>query len=173
VKYEPTTQLAPRELAARLDQILADAQRVIGRFDQAQLDIVPPERKRSIRDLAFHVFRVGLSYIDAMDQGRLPETWFDERAPQGMDDGGDVARWGALVRGRITGWFEGAGPEEFARTVDVYYGPQGSHDLLERTTWHCGQHLRQLYVLADRLQLAPGPLPTHLFKDLPIPESIW
>ena len=173
VKYEPTTQLAPRELAARLDQILADAQRVIGRFDQAQLDIVPPERKRSIRDLAFHVFRVGLSYIDAMDQGRLPETWFDERAPQGMDDGGDVARWGALVRGRITGWFEGAGPEEFARTVDVYYGPQGSHDLLERTTWHCGQHLRQIYVLADRLKLAPGPLPTHLFKDLPIPDSIW
>ena len=31
------------------------------------------------------------------------------------------------------GWFEGAGPEEFDRTVDVYYGPQGSHDLLERT----------------------------------------
>ena len=173
VKYQAATQLPPRELGARLDRILGDAQALVSRFDQAQLDVVPPERKRSIRDLAFHVFRVGLSYIDAMDQGRLPETWFDERAPQGMDDGGDVARWGALVRGRITGWFEGAGPEEFERTVDVYYGPQGSHDLLERTTWHCGQHLRQLYVLADRLKLAPGPLPTHLFKDLPIPDSIW
>src|SRR6267142_1535391 len=82
--------------------------------------------------------------------------------------------WGSPTSTRWTraGCLEGAGPEEFERTVDVYYGPQGSHDLLERTTWHCGQHLRQLYVLADRLKLAPGPLPTHLFKDLPIPDSI-
>jgi hypothetical protein len=174
VTYKPATQLSPRELASRIDRILESAQTLVGRLSAAQLDIVPPERKRSIRDLAFHIFRVGLSYIDAMDQGRLPETWFDEKAPEGMHDGGDVARWGALVRGRITGWFEGAGPEEFERTVDVYYGPQGSHDLLERTTWHCGQHLRQLYVLADRLQVAtPGPLPVHLFDGLPIPDSIW
>ena len=174
VTYKAATQLSPRELAERMDRILESAQMLVSRFSAAQLDVVPPERKRSIRDLAFHVFRVGLSYIDAMDQGRLPETWFDERAPEGMDDGGDVARWGALVRGRIAGWFEGVGPEEFERTVDVYYGPQGSHDLLERTTWHCGQHLRQLHVLAERLNIpTPGPLPVHLFKDLPIPDAIW
>ena len=174
VTYKAATQLSPHELASRIDRILESAQALVTRFSAAQLDVVPPERKRTIRDLAFHVFRVGLSYIDAMDQGRLPETWFDERAPQGMDDGGDVARWGALVRGRIAGWFEGAGPEEFERTVEVYYGPQSSHDLLERTTWHCGQHLRQLYVLAERLNIpTPGPLPTHLFKDLPIPDAIW
>ena len=173
VTYKAAIQLSPRELAGRLDQILEDAQRLVTRFDRGQLDIVPPERKRSIRDLAFHVFRVGLSFIDAMDQGGMPETWFDERAPQGMHDGADVARWGALVRGRIAGWFEGAAPEEFERTLSIYYGPQSSHDLLERTTWHCGQHLRQLYVLADRLGMAPGPTPTHLFKDLPIPDSIW
>jgi len=172
--YKASTQPSPRELAGRLDRILESAQTLVGRFDRAQLDVVPPERKRSIRDLAFHVFRVGLSYIDAMDQGSLPEGWFEERAPQGMDDGGDVARWGALVRGRIAGWFEGAGPEEFERTVQVYYGPQGSHDLLERTTWHCGQHLRQLYVLADRMKIdTPGPLPTHLFEGLPLPDAIW
>ena len=174
VTYKAATQLSPRELAERIDRILAAAQTLVNRFSAAQLDVVPPERKRSIRDLAFHVFRVGRSYIDAMDQGRLPETWFDERAPEGMHDGGDVARFGALVRGRIAGWFEGAGPEEFERTVDVYYGPQGSHDLLERTTWHCGQHLRQLYVLAERLKVpTAGPLPVHLFRDLPIPDAIW
>ena len=174
VTYKAATQLSPRELAERIDRILAAAQTLVSQFSAAQLDVVPPERKRSIRDLAFHVFRVGRSYIDAMDQGRLPETWFDERAPEGMHDGGDVARFGALVRGRIAGWFEGAGPEEFERTVDVYYGPQGSHDLLERTTWHCGQHLRQLYVLAERLKVpTAGPLPVHLFRDLPIPDAIW
>jgi hypothetical protein len=174
VRYAAATQLSPRELAARMDRILELAQELLGRFDQAQLDIVPPERKRSIRDLGFHVFRVGRSYIDALDQGRLPETWFDERAPEGMLDGGDVARFGALVRGRIAGWFDGAGPDEFERTVDVYYGPQGSHDLLERTTWHCGQHVRQLYVLAERLRITPPtPLPADIFKGLPIPDAIW
>jgi len=174
VPYKAAAQLTPPELAARIDRILEIAQALLGCFDTAQLDIVPPERKRTIRDLGYHVFRVGLSFIDAMDQGRLPETWFDERAPQGMDDGGDVARWGALVRGRIAGWFEGAGPEEFERVVDVYYGPQGAHDLLERTTWHCGQHLRQLYVLAERLNIAPpAPLSPELFRELPIPDAIW
>jgi len=174
VPYKAAAQLTPRELAERLDRILEMAQALVGRFDTPQLDVVPPERKRTIRDLGYHVFRVGLSFIDAMDQGRLPETWFDERAPQGMDDGGDVARWGALVRGRIAGWFEGAAPDEFERVVDIYYGPQGAHDLLERTTWHCGQHLRQLYVLAERLKIAPpAPLSPELFRDLPIPDAIW
>jgi len=174
VAYKAATQLTPHELAARMDRILEMAQTLLARFDAGQLDIVPPERKRSIRDLGFHVFRVGRSYIDAMDQGRLPETWFDERAPEGMVDGGDLARFGALVRARISGWFEGVGLDEFQRTVDVYYGPQGSHDLLERTTWHCGQHLRQLYVLADRLNITPPiPLPPDIFEGLPIPGAIW
>ena len=161
VPYAANTQLPVRELARRMDRILESAQGLVQRFDAAQLDVIPPERKRSIRDLAFHVFRVGLSFIDTMDQGRMPDTWFEERAPAGMQDGGDVARWGALVRGRITGWFEGARDDEFERVLEIYYGPQGAHDLLERTTWHCGQHLRQLYVLAERMGVtAPAPLPT-------------
>ena len=174
VPYATAVQLPPRELARRLDEILASAEGLVARFRAEQLDIVPPERKRSIRDLGYHVFRVGLSFIDAMDRGHFPATWFDERAPADMVDGGDVARWGALVRGRIAGWFEGAGDDEFARVVDVYYGPQGAHDLLERTTWHCAQHLRQLHVLAERLGVTPpAPLPVHTFQGLPLPDALW
>jgi hypothetical protein len=174
VPYASATRHPPRELAARLDHILESAQGLVHRFDAAQLDVVPPERKRSIRDLGFHIFRVGLSFVDAMDRGHFPETWFDERAPADMVDGGDVARWGALVRGRIAGWFDGAAADEFTRVIDVYYGPQGAHDLLERTTWHCAQHLRQLYVLAERLGVAaPAPLPVKTFEGLPLPEALW
>ena len=174
VPYTESRQLPPRELAVRLDRILESAQGLVGRFDARQLDVIPPERKRSIRDLGFHVFRVGLSFIDTMDQGRMPDTWFEERAPADMQDGGDIARWGALVRGRIAGWFEGAGDDEFARGLEIYYGPQGAHDLLERTAWHCAQHLRQLYVLGERLGVtAPAPLPTETFKGLPLPDALW
>ena len=167
VPYTGNDQLPVRELARRLDHILGSAQGLVGQFDAAQLDVIPPERKRSIRDLGFHIFRVGLSFVDTMDQGRMPDTWFEERAPEGMRDGGDVARWGALVRGRIEGWFAGARDDEFERVL-------GAHDLLERTTWHCGQHLRQLYILAERMGVkAPSPLPVESFKGLPLPDAIW
>ena len=66
-----------------------------------------------------------------------------------------MARYGALVRARLGGWFEGAGAGEYARVIDVYYGPQSAHDLLERTVWHAAQHLRQLYVLAGELGVGP------------------
>ena len=174
VPYTGNNQLPVRELARRLDHILGSAQGLVGQFDTAQLDVIPPERKRSIRDLGFHIFRVGLSFVDTMDQGRMPDTWFEERAPEGMRDGGDVARWGALVRGRIEGWFAGARDDEFERVLEIYYGPQGAHDLLERTTWHCAQHLRQLYILGERMGVkAPSPLPVESFKGLPLPDAIW
>ena len=134
----------------------------------------PPERDRTVGDLAFHVFRVGLSFADAMDLGQLPESWFGERAPADLADGPAIARYGTLVRGRLAGWFEGAADSEFARDVQTYYGPQSAHDFLERTTWHAAQHLRQLHVLADRLGITlPSSLDPSLFQDLPMPESIW
>ena len=97
-----------------------------------------------------------------------------ERAPADFTDGAAVARYGALVRGRVGGWFDGAGDSEFARDANTYYGPQPAHEFLERTTWHCAQHLRQLHVLFDRLGLrAPAPLDETLLDRLPLPESIW
>src|SRR3989442_5955759 len=95
-----------------------------------------------------------------MDLGEFPEGWLGERAPTDLRDGASIARYGALVRARIGGWFEGAAPAEFERVIRVYYGPQSGHDLLERTTWHAAQHLRQLYVLVERHRLTPPePLP--------------
>ena len=174
VDYREVVRFTPTVLARRLDRVLESAQRLIDRFDVERMDHVPPERKRSVRDLAFHVYRVALSFIDAVDRGELPETWFEERAPADLVSGADVARYGALVRARIAGWFQGAGTDEFTRTVVTYYGPQAADDLLERTVWHAGQHLRQLYVLAERLGVtAPAPLPMDALDGLPLPEAIW
>jgi uncharacterized damage-inducible protein DinB len=174
VPYREAARFTPAVLAARLDRVLESAQRLVERFDAERMSHVPPERKRTVRDLAFHVYRVGLSFIDAVDRGELPESWFDERAPEHLVTGADVARYGALVRARITGWFQGAGPEELSRSVVTYYGPQAADDLLERTVWHAGQHLRQLYVLAERLGVTPpAPLPADALEGLPLPEAIW
>jgi hypothetical protein len=174
VPYRDAGKLQPAELAARLDRILGAAESLVRALPVQHLDAVPPERERSVRDLAFHVFRVALSFVDAMDWGHLRAEWFDERAPGDLHDGPAVARYGALVRGRLAGWFEGAGASEYARVIDVYYGPQSGHDLLERTTWHAAQHVRQLYALAERFGVAPPePLPGSAFERLPLPDGLW
>ena len=66
VAYAAADQLPVRELAGRLDRILAATQALVSSFDATHLDVIPAERKRTIRDLGYHVFRIGLSFIDAM-----------------------------------------------------------------------------------------------------------
>lgn len=174
VDYAPPMKLAPGELARRLDHILAATETLIRDVPEARMDFRPPRRDRSLRDLAYHVFRLSLAFADGMDMGRLPEAWLQETAPGDLQDGSAVARYGALVRGRLGGWFEGAAPREFARVIDVYYGPQSGHDLLERTTWHAAQHLRQLHALVEDCGLVPPePLPTADFEGLPLPAGLW
>jgi len=174
VRYEPRTVLPPAALAERLDRILQSAQRLLEPLDASQLDHVPPERERPLRDLAYHLFRLALAFVDGMDLGELPERWLQERAPGDFRDGAAIARYGALVRARIAGWFEGASPGEFARVIRVYYGPQAGLELLERTAWHAAQHLRQLHALIGRLGVTPAAeLPLEAFAGLPLPDALW
>jgi DinB superfamily len=174
VHYREAARFTPAELASRLDRVLEAAQKLTERFDARQMDHVPPERKRTLRDLTYHVFRLALGFVDAVDRAELPESVYEERAPSELVTGGDVARYGALVRARLAGWFQGAGADEYTRVVQTYYGPQAADDLLERTTWHAGQHLRQLYVLAERLGVTPpAPLPMDALAGLPLPEALW
>lgn len=166
--------LPPLELAARLDRILARAGRLVGPLPIRALDHALPHGDGSVRDLAFQIFRLALAYVDGMDIGRLPESWLQETAPPDLVDGAAVGRYGALVRGRVSGWFEGAAPSEYARIIEAYGGPQSGHELLTRTTWQAAQRLRQLHALAGDLGVTPPePLPASDFDGLPMPASLW
>jgi DinB superfamily len=172
VAYAAPAKLPPAELASRLDRILETTQALIAAMPAEHLAHRPPQRDRTVRELAFHVFRLSLAFADGMDMGHFPEAWLQDKAPPDLEDGASVARYGALVRGRLAGWFEGASAREYARVIDVYYGPQSGHDLLERTAWHAAQHLRQLYALAEGLGV-PLPQPLPNFEGLPLPASLW
>jgi hypothetical protein len=174
VDYDPDVKLAPAVLAARLDRVLACTEALLRVIPDARMEWTPPERKRPLADLGFHVFRLSLGFVEGMDSLKYPSTVHEELAPKELRSGDGLARYGALVRARISGWFQGAGGDEFSRTVEAYWGPIGGHDFLERTTWHAAQHLRQLYVLASRLGVTPpGPEPVDAYKDLPMPKAIW
>ena len=48
------------------------------------------------------------------------------------------------------------------------------HEYLERTTWHAGQHVRQLTMVLGLLAIEPdGPLGPATFAGLPMPEKVW
>ena len=174
VDYAEAKKLMPRALGARLDAILAAAEEITRAIPVERTGWKPPERDRTLGDLAFHVFRVGVSFADAMDGDGLQESWFGELAPPDLADGPAIARYGALARARLAGWFDGVADTEFDRTVKTYYGPQAAHEFLERSTWHAAQHLRQLHILFDRIGITPpAPLDPALLAHLPLPESIW
>jgi hypothetical protein len=159
-------RLDPGELGRRLDDILAAGERMIRDVPEESLD-------DGLRDQAFRLFRLGLSFADGMDLGRVPEEWRRERAPGDLRDGAAVARYGALVRGRLAGWFEGAGAREFARVIAVHDGPQSGDELLARVTGAAAEHLRTLrHALAARGLTAREPLPTAL-DGLPAPARPW
>lgn len=58
--------------------------------------------------------------------------------------------------------------------VETYYGPKTAHELLERTTWHAAQHLRQLYAFLERMGVSvDNPLGEADFEGLPMPKEVW
>lgn len=88
----------------------------------------------------------------------------------GVDLGDDVHR-------RLALWWEGAQVHtDWSAKADVYYGNNVSrHEFLERTTWHSGQHARQLmWLLQDKFAIEPdGPLGPVMWTGLPMPDQVW
>ena len=131
------------ELGRRLDDLLAEAEQLVRPVSEAA--IAP------LRDIAFRVFRLALTFVDGMDRGRLIGDWREEHAPEDLRDGASLARYGALVRARVGGWFEGAGPRELDRIVDGPDGPRPAAARLQQViTDATGQ-------LADLRRVLPRP----------------
>jgi hypothetical protein len=172
VSYEEGKQLAPAELARRLDAVLAATQRALHQIPREHLGMKAPGRDRTVRQLGFHVFRLSVAYVDTREQGHLSEHVFEENAPAEMADGDAVARYGETVRGRLAAYC--ARPDWCEGTVSTYYGPQSAHDFMERTTWHAAQHLRQIYWFLERMGVrADSPLTDADLEGLPVPNEVW
>ena len=168
--------LAPEEMIARINGILGAAHRFTGQIPEPVLDTMLPDRPRSYRQLAYHIFNIPDVFLDHVEND-APYTYeaLASTLPDGMASKQDLLDYGAGVRRRLNSWWQTVGRDtDFERDGDVYYGDVTLHEVLERTGWHSGQHTRQLMLTLEKLGIAPvTPLTDADFAGLPMPENIW
>lgn len=165
-------ELSPGELQARLDKFMTAALELLPLMPGDRLDAHVPGRPRSYRSLGFHLFRVVDAFLDANQGITLVQSMFREE-PAADADTATLVAYGTKVRQRFRDWWA-SGETAGTRTLDTYYGPQSLHELLERTTWHSGQHVRQYMMLLEREgQSHNRPLVPADFARLPMPQNVW
>ncbi len=168
--------LAPEDMFARIDAILAAAHRFATQIPADELDTLLPGRPRSYRQLAFHIFQIPDVFLNRVEHD-APYTYeaLISRLPAALVTRQDLLDYGAGVRSRLNTWWQSVGRNtDFAQPGKVYYGDVSLHEVFERTAWHSGQHTRQLMLTLEKLGISPsGPLGDADFAGLPLPKNVW
>ena len=174
LEEDPTVALPPAQLVTRLDVMLAAACRYLPQFDEAALGAPVRDRNRTLRDLGYHVFLIPREFLDAARGGHLDYDRLVEKPPSEIRTGPELAAFGETMRAEVSAWWD-TQPQGLAdQPLSTYYGPQSAHALLERTTWHCAQHVRQLMMMLADAGLEPnGRLGAEEFAGLPLPNGVW
>jgi hypothetical protein len=166
--------LSPDQLVRRLDLFLATAARIIPQMPDSHLATEVPNRPRSYHVLSHHIFRIPEVFLQVARGGTLTHEALGTGPIEAMNSFAAVADFGETVRLDLAAWWAAKADKSGREPVQTYYGEQTLHELLERTTWHSGQHVRQWHMLLGMAGIAPdGPLPDSAFADLPMPSSVW
>lgn len=171
------TMLPPVELVRRINLILEAEQRYFGQMPEERMQAEVPGRPRSFANLAWHTFNVIDAWLEhEVDGTALVNGAYNRNAPKGKDSKADILAYGADVQRRFNEWWSTQGPHtDFDEPAETYYGEQSKHDFLERTTWHSGQHCRQMMMILETfIGVKPiDPLPDSTWAGLPMPEKVW
>jgi len=175
IKPPETKQLPPPELMRRAQVFLAATLRFARQMPADRLAETLPNRPRSYLQLACHVFQIAEAFLDWTEKAAPLEYQAYMRDLPQVDTKDRLIAHGEAALGRLDAWWERAGrTADFSAPADLYYGRQPLHDFLERTTWHCGQHTRQLQAVLKKLGLRPdGALTPADLAGLPMPENVY
>jgi glutaredoxin len=176
IDWGGSRSLPPEELKARLDVFQSAARRFLAQLPDDKLPALLPNRPRSYASLAYHIFSIADAFLEhELDGRRLDENAYNRVPRPGEDGKSALLAYGEAVAKRLDGWWTARGAKtDWARAANVYYGEQSVHEFFERTTWHCGQHLRQFMMVLDGLGVAPqARLGEQAFAGLPMPEKVW
>ena len=167
--------LSPAQLVERMLRFIDAALVIVPLMPDAKLDTEVPNRPRAYRALAHHMFRIPESFVEIAGG-----AYFDDKLPAEVREKGDLASTAALaaygkrVRDKVEECWRQAPDKSAQQIVQTYYGPQQLHEVLERSTWHIGQHTRQWMMLLDMAGIDfERPLRDADFAELPMPKQVW
>jgi glutaredoxin len=168
--------LSPPELVAKLKIIQAAGQRFFAQLPEEKMGKMLPNRPRSYAQLAYHIYNIADAFLEhEVDGLPLVEGAYGRVPAPEMNTKASILWYGRGVLDRVNRWWDTAGPAtDYARKATVYYGDVDLHHYLERTTWHSGQHVRQLMMVLDMNGIAPDrPVGKDVFDGLPMPDKVW
>ena len=169
-------RLPPEKLYDKWQTVLAAAQRHVMQVPADKLgERATPGRDRSIRDLAYHIYQVPDSFLQAIENGVKDLTSvYNAPPPASVKTGADIRDYGKGVSERLARWWEREGRKVASGKLATYYGDQPLHHVMERCTWHSAQHARQIISVLERFGIAAnGPLSAQDYAGLPLPAGLW
>ena len=175
IPWGETRMLPPEELRRRLNAIMHGTERFLRQLPEDSLQTHLPNRPRSYADLVFHIYNIIDAFVEHEEGVPLAYEAYYRLPELEMQTIDGISGYGHTVAQRLNDWFDQAGASvDWSAAARVYYGAQTLHEFLERTTWHSGQHARQLMWVLERMGIAPDrPLGEETFDGLPMPAQVW
>ncbi|MFL2524956.1 MAG: glutaredoxin domain-containing protein [Pelagibacteraceae bacterium] len=175
--YSSHKMLEPQVMADKIKSINYFAREFLDQIPEDKLDTLLPGRPRSYRQLVYHVFNIPDVFLDRVEHDK-PYTYeaLLSILPKEMKTKSDLMDYGNRVYERFDKWWKSDGDKvDFDQPGNVYYGEVNLHEVLERTGWHSGQHVRQInLLLKEKLSIDPKKtLDETIFEGLPMPKNIW
>ena len=175
--YSSHKMLEPQVMADKIKSINYFAREFLDQIPEDKLDTLLPGRPRSYRQLVYHVFNIPDVFLDRVEHDK-PYTYeaLLSILPKEMKTKSDLMDYGNRVYERFDKWWKSDGDKvDFDQPGNVYFGEVNLHEVLERTGWHSGQHVRQInLLLKEKLSIDPKKtLDETIFEGLPMPKNIW
>jgi hypothetical protein len=171
------TPLPPDQLIKKWVVVLRALQRYARQLPSERIEEdVIPNRKRSIRLLTHHAFRICEAYLDTVEKGVEYSIGHANVPPKDgtCTTGTEIAGYGEEVIKRLQKWWDGLPDKSLTSKVKTYYGMQPLTIVFERSTWHSAQHSRQLAHVLERMSITPDKkLTPEDLAGLPLPERLF